>query len=280
MRAIVCQECEAELHGLDLSTGQPKCKSCGAVVVGKGGRKAKQTAAIEVPPSIQVQQTPHALTIRVPWRLQNAPALTMLTYAGIIGLVLYLGAALEIGTLITVVVAAVVGAGLFAVRMINDTIITVSQGRLDVRHGPLPWLSRQFDARRIDQLYVDRRPLEQKKFDYSVRARLEDEGGVILLFRSLADPVVALYLEQCLEQQLHIVDTHVSGEFLPEHMHMPQQHAIAKTSQPSQPAAHGAAQPPHPYPQHYSVPAAAPHAPPVHEQPVAQPPGSGWPPRG
>ena len=51
-----------------------------------------------------------------------------------------------------------------------------------------------------------------------VRAQLHDSEDEIVLFRSLSDPTVALYLEQCLEAHLRIVDRRVTGEFSPEQL--------------------------------------------------------------
>ena len=123
-----------------------------------------------------------------------------------------LGDQLELPLIVTVAVVALSIVVLLVVRAINSTVITVAGGNVSVRHQPIPWLSHTIAAASIEQLYVDRRPVAQKRFDYNVRVKLDD-GEDIKFLRSLNEPLVALYLEQCIESHLQIVDRAVAGEY-------------------------------------------------------------------
>ena len=265
---IQCEQCSAELHGrdIDFSTGQGLCRQCGAVVERsvrsrRGPRSGKRT--IELPERVEVTRIPDGaggtgLRIRVPWKDQGSSAAGELAAILIVGGSAVLSDQLELPWIVTLAVVALSIVGLLVVRAINFTVITVAGGEVSVRHEPVPWLSHSIKAASIEQLYVDRRPVAQKRFDYNVRVKLDD-GQDIKFLRSLNEPLVALYLEQCIESHLRIVDRAVAGEYQHRYsQHDPQaayQPVEAQAPQPTeaQPANHpgyppqGPSQPPPAY---------------------------------
>lgn len=270
MTRLQCEQCGTDLHGrdIDFSTGQGLCRQCGTVVEksirSRRGARAKRTVAL--PERVEVTQVPDGsggtgLRIRVPWRDQGSSAVGELAAILIVGGSAVLCDQLELPLVVTVAVVALSIAVLLVVRAINFTVITVDRGNVAVRHQPVPWLSHSIQAASIEQLYVDRRPVAQKRFDYNVRVQLDD-GSDIKFLRSLNEPLVALYLEQCIESHLQIVDRAVAGEY--QHRYSQHDPQAAYPAQPHE------AQPHEQAPPHEQQP---------HEQ--AQPhPAGGYPPQG
>jgi hypothetical protein len=199
---------------------------------------------LALPPSIEVRSVPDgtgstALFIRVPWRVQRPQAASQLAYMACFG-ISYFVFDMLLSTALSLALAAVLVALIWSVRMFNQTHITVSSGQVAVRHAPIPWLSRVLSAPNIEQLYVRRRPLAQKKFDYNVCAHLHDSNDEVIFLHSLSEPSVALFLEQCIEDHLQIVDRRVSGAF-----DAGQFHSAQPTASPGypQPPAGGSAPP-------------------------------------
>ncbi|MCA9625494.1 MAG: hypothetical protein KC731_41015 [Myxococcales bacterium] len=226
MTQIRCDPCDATLNGrdIDFSSGVPLCRQCGTQVEkGPRSRRVSMVDAMALPSRVDVQQGPDgaggvALRIRVPWRDQRSSAAGQLTAILLIGGTAIISHQLDLPMWVTLLLAAFAAAVLLGVKAINSTVITIARGEIRVSHAPIPWLSTTLPSARIAQLYVDRRPLAQKTFDYHVRAQLHpDEAGHaddILFLRSLADPLVAIYLEQQIEAYLHIVDRSVQGEYV------------------------------------------------------------------
>jgi hypothetical protein len=220
MTQLRCEGCEANLHGrdIDFSSGIAMCRLCGAQVEKSTRKRAGHKRVVPLPTSVDVKEGPDgaggiALNIRVPWRVQGASAAGELASLLVIGSAGVASSQLEMPWFVTLLIVALVIGVFVLVRTVNSTIITVARGQINVRHSPLPWLSHALDAGSIAQLYVDRRPVAQKRFDYNLRAQLHDDDQVILLLRSLKESMVALYLEQVLEGHLHIVDREVQGEY-------------------------------------------------------------------
>jgi hypothetical protein len=225
MSQLRCNNCDQDLQGTNVSIvgTEAQCAQCGTPI-GRGPirnkkRRPGQPDGNPIPAAVKVEyRQDGALLLRVPWRLQRPPSLTQLMWictAFVVAFVCY-----EIGfSFWSIVISVVVTVGvLMSIRLFNATVITVQQGAINVSHAPLPWRTRFLQAGSIAQLYVDRRPLEQNKFDYSLWAR-DQEGFETMFVQALSDPVVALYLEQCLESQLQIVDEVVAGAFRPSQLH-------------------------------------------------------------
>jgi len=261
---LQCEQCDAELHGrdIDFSTGQGLCRQCGAVVEkslrSQRGGPRKDKRVVDLPEHVEVTQVPDGaggtgLRIRVPWRDQGSSAAGELAAILIVGTTAVGCDQLELPLVVTVAIVALSVVAIFVVRAINFTVITVAGGTLSVRHKPVPWLSHSIPAAHIEQLYVDRRPVAQKRFDYNVRVKL-DNGDDIKFLRALNEPVHALYLEQIIESHLQIVDRAVAGEY----QHRYSQHDPQAAYQ-AQPRAEAQAQP---------------------QEPQAQPPQPAYPPPG
>ncbi len=96
----------------------------------------------------------------------------------------------------------------------NSTRITVRDGRLTVRHGPVPWPGkRDLDRRDIEQVYATA-PGTEKAAGRGVRlkVRLAPKGKQVTLIRRLPSLEAAWFLEQELERELGIRDTAEPGE--------------------------------------------------------------------
>ena len=101
-------------------------------------------------------------------------------------------------------------------HLFNHTVVTVSQGKLAVRHGPLPWRPQPTLATRdIEQLYCTRKVTHGKNgtsVSYALRAVTRDHSGLLLL-AGFTDLDQALWLEQEIEGLLDLRDRPVAGEF-------------------------------------------------------------------
>lgn len=113
---------------------------------------------------------------------------------------------------------AAVGIGLIygtLALFLNRTTIRVAEGRLTVRHAPLPWTGNvDLDTTEIRQLYCKAKVHRGKNStttSYEVHLVRPDERSKLLV-RGLTEPEQALYLEQELERFLRIRDAPVEGE--------------------------------------------------------------------
>ena len=98
---------------------------------------------------------------------------------------------------------------------VNDTRISVEDGQLTVRHGPLPWPgNRSFQTVDIDQLFTEQNTHRAKggqTFTYRLCAVMKDGRKEVVL--SGSDEIDhILFLEQRLEAELGIKDRPVAGE--------------------------------------------------------------------
>ncbi len=223
MNLLRCDNCDIELHGRDVyyDGDDSRCRHCNGLVASEDRRRKRPPGSgaqvVPLPPSVTLQRHPrddgqHALVLAVPWRLQSPQdGLRLFGWIVVASVVL---AAIQLGNgkLLAFGYGALVLLGMLLVRWINRTTIVVCKESIRVTHGPIPWRSRTLAVRNLQQLYVNRRPIAQKRFDYSVRALLEDGRDVVFL-RGLKDPAAAFYLEQCIEQHLQIDDERVHGEY-------------------------------------------------------------------
>jgi hypothetical protein len=90
---------------------------------------------------------------------------------------------------------------------LNRTDITVAEGRLRVRHGPLPWRGNtELDARAIEQLFVRTRRNRRGggRTSYVVAARIGDVAYDVV--RTLRTEAEARFIERTIEKHLAIAD--------------------------------------------------------------------------
>lgn len=97
---------------------------------------------------------------------------------------------------------------------LNKTWITVADGEVTVRHGPLPWLgNRKVPPGEIQQLYCEQiKGKNGHSSSYTLSAVLRD-GRKIDLIKSLPNAAQVLYFEQRIEEHLGIEPAPVAGEF-------------------------------------------------------------------
>ncbi len=97
----------------------------------------------------------------------------------------------------------------------NRTQVTVGQGRLGVRHGPLPWPgNKEIDAHDVKQLYGKEkisRSRNSTTVTYELRA-VTKSGRTIKLLGGLESQEQAIFIEQKIEKYLRIKDAPVPGE--------------------------------------------------------------------
>src|SRR5690606_35766817 len=218
-----CETCDIDLHGRDVAfDGKDfRCRQCNNAVLLDDARHRKQRRLEPrpqdgVPPGVSVERLPASdgstsLRLRVPWHMQR-PDDGLHLMGWILVAVVVLGG-LELGwnKPLAFGLGALLILGFTALRRINYTTILVEPKLIRISHAPIPWLWRRFDPSHMEQLYVARRPIAQRVFDYCVRARLNDDQDVSF-FRGLREPAVAFYLEQCIEQHFEIKDRRVRGE--------------------------------------------------------------------
>ena len=98
---------------------------------------------------------------------------------------------------------------------LNRTRITVDQGRISVRHGPLPWLgNKDLDGSTMKQLYSKEkisRGRNSTSVTYEVHA-ITTNGRNEKLLSGLETSEQALYIEQEIERYLRIEDAPVRGQ--------------------------------------------------------------------
>jgi len=99
--------------------------------------------------------------------------------------------------------------------LVNHTWITVGDGAVDVKVGPLPWLSSgRFKASEISQVFRDEtrtRTRSGVSITYNVNV-LTPQQEKLRLVSGLDTADIALYLEQEIEKALGIPDRKVPGE--------------------------------------------------------------------
>jgi hypothetical protein len=92
---------------------------------------------------------------------------------------------------------------------LNRTVITVNLQWLIITHGPLPWCTdKRIEITRINQLYAED---TSSRFGYRLNAILRDNTKLNLL-SGLSSPDIARFVEQSVEEYLHIEDRPVAGE--------------------------------------------------------------------
>jgi hypothetical protein len=96
--------------------------------------------------------------------------------------------------------------------LVNRTTIRVSNGRLHVTHGPLPWRGNAvLDRAALEQIYVNHEVDSETATTYDVRALLTN-GRSRKLVKKLKERSEARYIEHVVEDALGIVDAPVPGE--------------------------------------------------------------------
>lgn len=95
----------------------------------------------------------------------------------------------------------------------NKTVIEVRDGKLTVRHGPIPvWGNRTIPVEDVRQLYTEEIVGSKGAKSYTLQAILA-QGPTVALAKDLKNPQQALFIERTVEEHLDIADEPVAGAF-------------------------------------------------------------------
>jgi hypothetical protein len=95
---------------------------------------------------------------------------------------------------------------------VNHTHITVGQGKLQIRHAPLPWPGNRIeDSSNLKQLFAKEVRGQKNSVTYELHAITRDER-TIKLVGGLESSEQAHYIERQVEKYLGIEDAPVKGE--------------------------------------------------------------------
>lgn len=224
MIRIHCPECGAEVSAIDVNlermvarcTGCNALFSCATQVSGGPARPERQK-----PSGLQVREWGGTLQLVRRWLGWHLLFLVPFCIAWDSFLIFWYATALSQPNipwimLVFPVAHVAVGVGLtylIAASFINSTVVSLGQGTLSVRHGPLPWPG-NVSLRSADlvQLFTVQKIGSKGARRYELCALLKD-GSRVKLLDSPGGPDEAVYMEQQLEKQLGIVDAPVDGEF-------------------------------------------------------------------
>lgn len=226
---IKCSDCQAEVSGDDLNIelAIAKCGACGAVFGFADqvpNHAAPRTRApIPTPKGIEVVDMGGELVLSRRWfsPLFIFLALFCLMWNGFLVswyAIAFASSGAPAPMLFFPLIHVAAGLGLSYFTLcgfVNTTRIEVKQGRLHLRHGPLPWPGRRdLDTMALDQLYCTKKAHRSSKghtsMTYVLNARTRTGDTLKLL--TLNDETQALFLEQRLERVLGIRDRPMPNE--------------------------------------------------------------------
>jgi hypothetical protein len=230
---LTCPDCGAAVPAEDVNIerGIGKCRACNAVIDvetalrgSDGGAGAVRRPPVPQPGSITVEDlggTGLRLTRR--WFTWGVLLLTVFCVIWDGFLVFWYTMALQPGApwfavvfpLIHVTVGVLLTYSTLAMY-VNRTVLEINDGRLTVRHGPLPWPgNRDLDVSEVEQLYCEEKTSRSRQgnvsYTYKVCGLLKG-GRRETLLDSLPQRDHALFVEQFIEKYLGIEDRPVGGE--------------------------------------------------------------------
>ena len=174
------------------------------------------------PPNVDIQFDFDALTIIYRWRSTRYFILLFMSVALDVASVLLVGAMSlddDHAFALAALVSALLGLTLSYYTLagfINHTVIVVNLQWLIITHGPLFWCAnKRIEITRINQLYAPKPPAwiggRRSPFGYKLNAILRDNSALKLL-SGLSSPNIARFIEQSIEEYIHIEDHPVAGE--------------------------------------------------------------------
>jgi hypothetical protein len=228
---LSCRDCGAAIPAEDVNIdkGIAKCRACGAVLDveealrGPGGATRPQPRPrAPQPRSITIEDLGDGLRLTRRWFTWGVLFLTVFCVMWDGFLVFWYANALRPGAPLFAALFPIlhVAIGLTLTYTVltgylNRTVLEVSQGRLTVRHGPLPWPgNRDVDLSELDQLYCEEKISRGRNgvsYAYNVCGLLKG-GQRLPLLSGLPDRSQALFVEQLVEGYLGIEDRAVGGE--------------------------------------------------------------------
>ncbi|MCA9550043.1 MAG: hypothetical protein KC933_08415 [Myxococcales bacterium] len=225
---LTCEDCGADIpaENINISRAVAKCAHCGAIS-GFADRVSNARAAVErlqvaLPPGIEVIDLGGELTLLRRWFSWKYAFLAVfcLFWNGFLVVWYTLALSAEETPVLMLVfpilhVAAGVGLSYYTLAgFLNQTEFRVGQGRLRLRHGPIPWPgARDMDAGKLKQLYCTEEVSRSRNgttITYMLRANLRDGDSIKLARLDTRDQ--ALFIEQRIEATLGIKDVPVAGE--------------------------------------------------------------------
>jgi hypothetical protein len=251
---LTCRDCGAVIPAEDINIDRAiaKCRACNAVINVEaelrgpdGASPPRKRPRVPQPTQVIVENLGNGLRLTRRWSVASAVFFTF--FYVLFGLIAFLFMmAVRTGELqarngvpwwvvfldgvpwwVVFLVTIPVGVWLSYVNLamyLNRTVIKVSQGRLTVRHGPLPWPGRRdLDTCDLEQLFCQEKtlPIFGGTVYHTVGGVLKGGRQVTLLspiglFRQVMGRNEALFVEQVIEKYLGIEDRPVGGE-LPRH---------------------------------------------------------------
>ena len=233
---IRCQKCGASIHAQDVNMEHAiaRCAACSAVfrfsdvVESQGEAAHRKQRIVEPPRGVAIEDWGPKLKFTRKW---FTPAVfALLIFCGLWdGFLVFwysqLGSLKDISDPIQLVVLIFpIGHVLVGLLLsyacvcmfVNRTVVEVGDGQLTIRHGPLPCPgNRTIDTASLDQLYCKQRQHRTQRSvyaTYELFAKLKN-GKSRKLIGGLEKADQARFLEQQIEQRLHIRDAAVAGEF-------------------------------------------------------------------
>jgi hypothetical protein len=230
---LQCPACAAPFSPDDLRDVQSVlvCRHCGGMFDPQrllGQPRLTRAARRPMPSHLEVERRGDTLTVSWAWWSPLYILLGVFALAWDAFLVVWYSLAFQaiddLGAVVSVMflfplLHVAVGAGLTYLTIasfFNRTQIVAARHReLSVTHGPFPWYPQpRLPASEVSQLYVlrqEHRSENSTSVSYELRALGRNDKSLLLL-RGLADPDVARWLEQEIEETLGIVDSPVAGQ--------------------------------------------------------------------
>jgi predicted Zn finger-like uncharacterized protein len=241
---VTCPKCSARIPAEDVNIARvvAKCRSCGAVFNFEGqlalprATASSPIARVALPPGIDLQISEHPapapadpyragtraagdLTLTRRWFNAGAIFLLLFSIVWFSFLAFWYTTAFTDGAPWIVFVFPIlhVGAGFMIAHkaltgLLNTTTIRVANGRLTVRHGPIPTFGDRdialFDLR---QLYTVTKTRSKGADTYELHA-ITSVGPTVKLMTDLTEVQQALYIERTIEDHLGIEDDSTANQ--------------------------------------------------------------------
>jgi hypothetical protein len=233
MSPLSCPSCGASFRASDIDKdlGIASCRACDAVLDLRSRSPADEArldaltrpapAAVPLPQKFQVSEAPGSLDVR--WRWFTPAHLFLVVFAlfwnGFMATwftISFTQGAWEMAAFGTLHAGVGVMMGWWALGgLVNSTHVSLGQGTLTVKHGPLPWPGNGTWKREdLAQLYGEENVSRGKNgttVTWSLCAMLRD-GRRVKLLKGLTEKAQVLWLESTLEKRMNIVDAPVTGE--------------------------------------------------------------------
>jgi hypothetical protein len=229
---LTCPDCGAAIPAEDVNIdrGLGKCRACNAVIDVEaalrgpgGGPGFSPRRPAPRPRAITIEDLGPGLRLTCRWFTWEVVPLTVFCLFWDTFLVVWYSMALRPGApwilAVFPLLHLAVGVGLTYTALavyLNRTVLEVNEGRLTVRHRPLPWPGmRDVSVAELEQLYCEERVPRSRPgvmaYNYKVCGLLQGDRRVTLM-DNLRELDQALFVEQVVEKYLGIDDRPVGGE--------------------------------------------------------------------